>query len=405
MTTLKERRTELGRKHNKLKIYDRNLKNDIRYRGPLSYRHLQILGWICISFYILNLLIQRGINLNPRQPDWLYTLDMVSSIIGGLALPLFLFANFAILLDRKRTYKQQILMFGGLSLLIIFLYLLVTQHYILGIGTAITNDRALMQETLRSVIAERSQNGQLAFNFFIDMFLCTLFLFFLQHVPKTVFTGKKIIAFRLFSLIPVAYEIGSLFLRYFAASGRITIPLLVYPVLTTKPFMSFVLFVILALYIKRRERIFRKHGKSQEAFDEFRQTNLHSLQFSSFASIMIFITAVIDIILYISFTLLSTVQMVGTDNLQTATEESIAQATEASGGMVAGMGIGSHIAMVMIIPLLLLFSYNRNHKNPKADRLIPVGGVILAVFTALEGLYRLIVMNVPALMKMLEDLL
>ena len=37
--------------------YERTAGNDISYRGPLSYRHLLIIGWICISFKVLDILI------------------------------------------------------------------------------------------------------------------------------------------------------------------------------------------------------------------------------------------------------------------------------------------------------------------------------------------------------------
>ena len=47
---------------------------------------------------------------------------------------------------------------------------------------------------------------------------------------------------------------------------------------------------------------------------------------------------------------------------------------------VAGWGIGAHSTMIYIIPIILLFSYTRNHNNPKADIAIPISGILLAVF-------------------------
>lgn len=61
--------------------------------------------------------------------------------------------------------------------------------------------------------------------------------------------------------------------------------------------------------------------------------------------------------------------------------------------------------MIFIIPVILLFSYTRRHKNEKADLVVPVGGAILAFFVGLEGLHQGILMNIPILMKMLEDML
>ena len=95
----------MGKK--RIKAYDRTAENDIRYRGPLTYRHLLVFGWICISFKILYILTTLGISIDANQPDWVYTLSRVSSALGDLALPLFLFANFAIILDKKQTYGDE----------------------------------------------------------------------------------------------------------------------------------------------------------------------------------------------------------------------------------------------------------------------------------------------------------
>ena len=37
-----------GKKKRRLRIHEVTHENDIRYRGPLSYQHFQILGWLCI---------------------------------------------------------------------------------------------------------------------------------------------------------------------------------------------------------------------------------------------------------------------------------------------------------------------------------------------------------------------
>ena len=67
-------------------------------------------------------------------------------------------------------------------------------------------------------------------------------------------------------------------------------------------------------------------------------------------------------------------------------------------------GIGQHMLMLEIIPIVLLFSYTRNHNNPKADIYIPAGGAILAFFVTLEGLYQGIVMNLPTLLNMIQSM-
>lgn len=390
---------------NKISIYDRNASNDIRYRGPLSYRHLQIMGWLGISFLVLHSLIELGIMIDPNQPKWVLSLNAVASVVSEFALPLFLFANFAILLDRKKTFKAQLLKFGGLSLLVVILFLLVTEHYILEVGTAIAGDKAGVQAQIDGYFLSRIRTGSLSFNFFVDMFLCTLLLFFLEYTPRKVFTGKKRYLFRMFALIPVVYEAGSLVIRILAYYGMISPPLIVYPLLTTKPPMSFVLFVILVLFIKIREFRFRKRGKTKQEYMEFTKTRLNSLQFSVFSSIMILVTGVIDLILLIGFSAFDIVvkNMDHPEQVKNASEQALEEMSMVSARGVAGWGIGLHSSMIFIIPIILLFSYTRNHKNPKADIAIPIGGILLAVFVGIEGLHQGILMNIPIIMNMIQE--
>lgn len=390
---------------NKISIYDRNASNDIRYRGPLSYRHLQIMGWFGISFLVLHTLIELGIMIDPNQPKWVLSLNAVASVVSEFALPLFLFANFAILLDRKKTFKAQLLKFGGLSLLVVILFLLVTEHYILEVGTAIAGDKAGVQAQIDGYFLSRIRTGSLSFNLFVDMFLCTLLLFFLEYTPRKVFTGKKRYLFRMFALIPVVYEAGSLVIRILAYYGIIAPPLIVYPLLTTKPPMSFVLFVILVLFIKIREFRFRKRGKTKQEYMEFTKTRLNSLQFSVFSSIMILVTGVIDLILLIGFSAFDIVvkNMDHPEQVKNASEQALEEMSMVSARGVTGWGIGLHSTMIFIIPIILLFSYTRNHKNPKADIAIPIGGILLAVFVGIEGLHQGILMNIPIIMNMIQE--
>ena len=392
---------------NKISIYDRNASNDIRFRGPLSYRHLQIMGWLAVSFLVLHLLIGLGIMIDPNQPEWVLSLNTATGNISELALPLFLFANFAILLDRKKTFKAQLLKFGGLSLLVVILFLLVTEHYILEVGTAIVGDRSSVQTQIDGYFLSRIRTGSISFNFFVDMFLCTLLLFFLEYTPKKVFTGKKRYIFRMFAFIPILYEAGSLVIRILAYYGIISPPLIVYPLLTTKPPMSFALFLILVLFIKIRELRFRKKGKTKQEYMEFTKTRLNSLQFSVFSSIMILITGVIDVLLLIGFSAVDVVvkNMDQLEQIENASKQALEEMSMASARGVEGWGIGAHFTMIYIIPIILLFSYTRNHKNPNADLAIPIGGILLAVFVGIEGLHQGLLMNLPIIMNMIREAL
>ena len=401
----------MSRNESRISKYERTAENDIGYRGPLSYRHLLILGWLCISFKVLDILISFGIKIDPNQPQWLLTLGKVAEFLGVFALPLFLIANFAIILDKKKTYKQQLIKFGGLSLAVILVFIIVKEHYVVGLVTAVLGNRADASRLVNEYLYESAMTGSLIFNLFIDLFMCTLFMFFLEYEPKTRFQGKKLRLFRAMALLPILYEVGALALRIIVAMTDFKPPYIVYPFLTTKPFMSFILFIFLALHIKFDEARFKKRDKSPEDFEAYTQTNDHSLRFSIFTSIMILITSLIDIVvylfssIYLSYTAAAATGIdLGAEHLTQEAEQTLDQVTTLAMKVVGAWRFGEHYYMLFLIPIILLFSYTRNHKNPKADTFIPIGGIVLALLVAIEGTYQGIVMNLPILMNKISEM-
>ena len=393
----------MSKKGSRISKYERTTANDISYRGPLSYRHLLVIGWICISFKVLDLLISLGIKIDPNQPQWMLTLGKVAGFLGAFALPMFLIANFAIILDKKKTYKQQLIKFGGLSLGVILVFIIVKEHYAVGLVTAVIGNRADAGRLVDEAIYQWAMTGSLIFNLFIDLFMCTLFMFFLEYEPQTRFQGKKLRLFRAMALLPVLYEAGALALRITVVMTDFKPPYIVYPFLTTKPFMSFVLFIILALHIRFDESRFKKRDKSPEDFEEYTRTNDHSLRFSIFTSVMILVTGAIDFIVYVLCTVYLTYVAAGinpdTAVLTQEAEKTLDEVLPLAMKVVGAWRFGEHYMMILLIPVILLFSYTRNHKNMKADTFIPIGGVVLALLVAIEGTYQGIVMNLPILIN------
>ena len=66
-------------------------------------------------------------------------------------------------------------------------------------------DAVLNQALLEDV----TYQGYYAFNIFLDMFLCTLLLFFADYRPKRFFKGKLLYLFRSFAILPVLYDAAS----------------------------------------------------------------------------------------------------------------------------------------------------------------------------------------------------
>ena len=398
----------MSRNGARISKYERTTANDIGYRGPLTYRHLLVFGWICISFKVLDILISAVVNVDPNQPQWALTLGKVSGFLGYFALPLFLLANFAILLDKKRTFKQQLIKFGGLSLGVVLLFVIIKEHYVVGVVAAALGSRADATQVIEELLYRWSMTGSLIFNLFIDLFLCTLFMFFLEYEPKTRFQGKKLRVFRALAVIPVLYEVGALILRVTMIATDLKPPYIVYPFLTTKPFMSFILFIILALHIKLDEYRFKKKDKKPEDFEEYVRTNDHSLRFSIFTSVMILITGLIDFLVYLFSTMYLTFTAAGVsmsaETITTEAQKTIDEVIPVAEKVVGSWRFGEHFPMILLIPVILLFSYTRRHKNDQVDLYIPIGGVILAFLVGIEGAYQAIVLNLPILMQKILDM-
>ncbi len=316
---------------------NRTAENDIRYRGPLSYRHLLIMGWLAIVFMVIGIWTSLGISLDPKSPDWMFTINRISKSIGNYALPLLLFSNFCIILDEKKAYKDLLIKNGVLTLAMVAAYMLLIGRYLTGIVNMFTDDIEKTNAIIIALLREGTRTGDLAFNLFIDLLLCTLFMCFLNYVPKKGFFAKHLLAFRWLAVIPIIYETGSLAIRILSASGRITPSFYIYPFLTTKAPMSFVMFVALCLYIKVRERIFLRNGKTLQDYKEFLKTNANSWQFSVYASLILVVTCVIDMLLLIVF-----VTHVSTTTIMYAySDDAYAQAQESLNIILDEIGLSS----------------------------------------------------------------
>ncbi len=128
------------KKAKKIQGYNRTLDNDIRYRGPLSYRHLMILGWLGILLIVVRIWVSLGISIVSDPPEWFYTLNILCSVLGRFALPLLLLANFCIILDEKHAYEQLLKKYATLTLAVIIVYVIVFQRYLFGIVNLFTNN-------------------------------------------------------------------------------------------------------------------------------------------------------------------------------------------------------------------------------------------------------------------------
>lgn len=479
--------TPLTRKNRapRVKIHEITAENDIGYRGPLTFQHFQLLGWLCIVASQGLLLLRLGRKMDPSVGALFDSVGPVLDALANVSLPLLLLANFAQILDTSDGYKQQLLKNLGASLGVFLFSVFFFERYIVNGFAALSTEPADAKPALEAMLFALSPTGFFSFNFFIDLFLCTLVMLFLNYRPKKLFRGKLLHIFRLFALLPIGYEIGCMVLKVLCARRQIVLPLWSFPLLTVKPPMTFVLFTILALFVKVRELRFRRHGKTHEDYQEFLKTNKNSLNFSIFLAVMMVVVSLLDFLFLTGYGIISTVvsldengvinEMAETPPPSPASQELLEQSlketetgtptaaesaspdqevplsTETIGEEEAlqmffaalqekaaentlpdaegaapeplteeelaqkkaeqftetlettiqkeistaeALGFGGSISMLLLAPLVLLFSYTKTPRSTIVGMAIPAVGVVLIIFMYLEAI-RMALWSLP----------
>ena len=354
-------------------------ENDIKFRGPLSYRHLRIAGWFFLIVSQLGTILGLASNIGLISVN-----DKVLSFLSAfssLMMPLFLLAAFAQVLVAKNGYRRLIITYGGGVIGIYLVFLLVYEHYVLGIMKALTTT-----ETAHSLgqqfIETLEENGSIAINIFVDLLLCALVTFFINYRPTKYFQGKKILIFRAFVALPILYEIASITVKMLYSAQILVITPYILPLLTTKPPVAFVIFIIMALFVKNRERYYIKKGRTHEDYKAFLKTNVNSLHFSLSLIYTIIFAAILDLVIFLVLSLI-----IVSKNYTEGTD--LNQLVIASFTMVASWGFGKCITMLLLIPILILFDYKKTYKDNKLDIIIPVAGVAILALLYIEGLFEI----------------
>ena len=382
---LDENGNDVKKKKKRISMYDATLENDIKFKGIFSYRHFRIAGWVCMAMTIASILLGLGMKLSPRIVEKYSTVHSVLSFFAELGVFLFLFANFAVIIDKKSSYKKLFILYGALTIGFVLLFAIIFYRYAGGLFNAIgkaTGDDVSVNKLLNG--------GFKAFNVFLDMLLCTAVLFFIDYRPTKWFVGKKIYIFRAFAAIPILYELGCILIKYFATVDGMKLHPMVSPFLTTKPVFCFLLFVRMAFYIKGRETKFIKHGKTHADYEAYLKTNRNSFQFSKKFSLMCVIYGALDLVfvLILFFLRLANAGVLG--EYMEAADEEVAEVSDFIINEVKSIGFGGAALMLLIAPFILLFSYTKSYKKSKIDTLLPAGAIVVIGLIVLEGIFRLL---------------
>jgi hypothetical protein len=253
-------------------------------------------------------------------------------------------------------------------------------RYILGAAGKLVTDPEDVLPVATSMFRGLNQSGFIAFNLFIDLFLCTLFMFFLNARPKRVFTGRKVIVLRLFALLPIAYEAASIWLKIQSALGNIVLPFWSFPLLTVKPPMTFLLFLFLSLHMSGRELRFRKNGRTHEDYLEYLKTNRNAFHFSVCLAVAMVAATFLDFILA---GLVSRI-IAGTAGIPVENSEQFVSCLLAA----KAAGFGQSWPLLFAAPVVLLYSYNKVPKQPLISILIPLAAIVIIILLVFEAVYQ-----------------
>ena len=369
------------------KLHEIAISDDIRYRGPISYQGFQVLGWICMIAPLVNVILALSFSTDPQKLENSQALFLILSNLAPFALPFLLIANFARILNNNEGYQKQLLRNGLAALAIFASTTLLFSRYVVGLLGQAVKQPEQVEPLMEELFSKYNGNGFVAFNVFIDLFICTLTMFFLNAHPERIFTGRKIIILRLFVILPIAYEVASIWLKIQAALGNIILPFWSFPLLTVKPPMTFALFLFLSIHMRGREIRFRRHGRTHKDYLDYLKTRRNSSHFSVSLAISMVVATILD------FILLRLILAIMGMNEQSDQAIRVIMALKAA-------GFSKSWPLFFVAPLLLLFSYNRVPKLPIISMLTPLIAIMIILLLVLEMIFQVAGALVPTDMKL-----
>lgn len=370
-------------KKKRTKFHEFTAENDIRYRAPLNYQHFQILGWACVVAAVAAAVISLGGKVGGEGvlKQW-GKIGNVLSFMSQFSLPLLLMASFARILNNTSNCRKLLMVNGGAAVGIFAFTMLIGSRYFIGTLQKILVPTDQVVPTVTKLIYNSVPGGFLAFNMFVDLFLCTLMLYLLNVRPKRVFTGKKVLILRFMVILPIAYEVICFWLKLQSIRGKIALPLWSFPLLTMKPPVMILLFIVMAFVVKIREYRYCRHGNTYEDYHAFMRTNRNAFHLSIRLCILMIVFAALDLFLFLLLTYLNA-HSAGAIN---AAGELAEGAGDTFSALSLAVGIGKSWPIGLLAPFMLLFSYNREPKNKIISLILPAAAIVLCLFIVMEAI-------------------
>ena len=176
-------------------------KEDIKYRGPLSYRYLRIFAWIAVA--VTQVIILNNVSILPEKIINENVEIYVLGFIASLSVPLFIIATISTIINRSKSIKSILIFYGAaylaLAISIVFLYYRYVNNLLIKIGISPEDVKSLSDKL----------GNKLEVNVFADLLAMAIFYFFTMYAPKKHLLGKKRFTYRILAIVPIIFGIVS----------------------------------------------------------------------------------------------------------------------------------------------------------------------------------------------------
>lgn len=218
-----------------------------------------------------------------------------------IALPLYLVALITDILRDKTKIRKALLMNLGLAILFyvieIWVFYGVVKPFINGLINYYLERYPTGSEMISSIFSIVSTYAISFFsnmNVFLDLFVVTLFAFFLFYEPKA--ENKKLkILFKFLSLIPVLYFLTNFILLGLYKMGYFLLTIEQASFLLHRNYLCFIFFFGVIIYQKHRENIYYKFRKNDEiSFEDYKKSKLGLYQYNFLIIIALLFLVLVD---------------------------------------------------------------------------------------------------------------
>lgn len=334
-------------------------KQNIKFRGPFSYRTVRIFAYIFMLFAQVYLIYSLACKITT-PPDWTKSLVNILEILSVFALPLFITANFCIIMSSKKDIKSHLIINSIIAILIYLSIILIHYRYVGGLSNIIFKDNPELANSFTDALSSLFFGKIINYNIFVDLALFSLFFFFFFYTPQKIKSKKGLTLFRICSIFPVLIAVCSSLLYALHYLSFIKLPVAALAIMPCRSFTFYAIFFALSIVIKYRKHKFIKMGGTRQEYEAYSKSNRSSLEISIIASIIIFVVCLIDFILLLVEP------------------------------MVLLLGIGTNFYFVFIIPFIFLLSYTRKPKLKALDYILPIIFIVAVIIVYLEGFLLLL---------------